>query len=89
MTSTIPMAVSLRGNFTFNLKNIRREDKTELRKRFWLIIDSAQDKERTKHIQHPCISCLFTIPMIHEGIARGATVFSESESVLISLVCHL
>ena len=27
--------------------------------------------------------------MIHEGIARGATVFSESESVLISLVCHL
>ena len=56
MTSTIPMAVSLRGNFTFNLKNIRREDKTELRKRFWLIIDSAQDKERTKHIQHPRIS---------------------------------
>ena len=56
MTSTIPMAVSLRGNFTFHLKNIRREDKTGLRKRFWLIIDSAQDKERTKHIQHPCIS---------------------------------
>ena len=27
--------------------------------------------------------------MIHEGIARGAIVFSESESVLISLVCHL
>ena len=34
MTSTIPMAVSLRGNFTFNLKNIKREDKTKLRKRF-------------------------------------------------------
>ena len=56
MTSTIPMAVSLRGNFTFNLKNIRREDKTELRKRFWLIIDSAQDKEKTQHVQHQCIS---------------------------------
>ena len=27
--------------------------------------------------------------MIHEGISRGATVFSESESVLISLVCNL
>ena len=27
--------------------------------------------------------------MIHEGISRCATVFSESESVIISLVCHL
>ena len=27
--------------------------------------------------------------MIHEGISRGAIVFSQSESVLISLVCHL
>ena len=27
--------------------------------------------------------------MIHEGISRCAIVFSESESVLISLVCHL
>ena len=27
--------------------------------------------------------------MIHEGISRGAIVFSESESVLISLVCNL
>ena len=44
MTSTIPMAVSLRGNFTFNLKNIRREDKTELRKRFWLIIVRPKTK---------------------------------------------
>ena len=26
--------------------------------------------------------------MIHEGISRCATVVSESESVLISLVCH-
>ena len=29
------------------------------------------------------------LPMIHEGISRCATVFSESESVIISLVCHL
>ena len=29
------------------------------------------------------------LPMIHEGISRCAIVFSESESVLISLVCHL
>ena len=27
--------------------------------------------------------------MMHEGISRCATVFSESESVIISLVCHL
>ena len=29
------------------------------------------------------------LPMIHEGISRCATVFSESESVIISLVSHL
>ena len=29
------------------------------------------------------------LPMIHEGISRCAIVFSESEFVLISLVCHL
>ena len=29
------------------------------------------------------------LPMTHEGISRFAIVFSESESVLISLVCHL
>ena len=29
------------------------------------------------------------LPMIHEGISRCAIVFSESESVIISLVCHL
>ena len=29
------------------------------------------------------------LPKTHEGISRCAVVFSESESVLISLVCHL
>ena len=52
-TPTIPMTVGLRGCL---LKNIKKEDKTELRKRFWLILDSAQNKERTQRIQNQCIS---------------------------------
>ena len=67
-TPTIPMTVGLRGKFTIYLKNIKKEDKTKLRKRFRLIIDSAQIIERTQHIQHQCISWLFTILMIHEGM---------------------
>ena len=29
------------------------------------------------------------LPMIHEGVSRCAIVFFESESVMISFVCHL
>ena len=29
------------------------------------------------------------LPMIREGISRCATVFFESESVIIGFVCHL
>ena len=32
---------------------------------------------------------LVLLPMIHEGVSRCAIVFFESESVMISFVCHL
>ena len=84
---------SFRGNFTRKEYQERRLElcvhETFLKT---FLVDhqfGPKQRERTQHIQHQCISWLFIIPLRCKGISRCATVFSESESVLISLVCHL
>ena len=77
--SIIPMTSVSEANSL--LKNIKREDESKacLRlflKPFWLIVNSAQNKERDTFKTN-----FLTI--------YDATIFSESESVIFSLVCHL